>query len=107
MTVTVFCFDFQSQKFPAQAHYEAYIRFFKCYMDSTMTPQAYLEKFKNNFEILESHGETFWDSMTLRQVCGKDKFINVSQATQAQERDIKARSKELSIIIKIYLLPAV
>jgi hypothetical protein len=41
-------FDFQSQKFPAQALHEAYIRFFKCCMDATMTPQTYLEKFKNH-----------------------------------------------------------
>jgi hypothetical protein len=80
---------FQSEKYKVHVLHEAKYRFYSLYQDSNMTVQAYLEKFKNQVDVIEHCiGSVYEESLVEEALEGN------AAPTEAEQSEAKMSAKE-------------
>lgn len=88
-------FNFQSQKYLAQAVHEAKRRFYTQFQGKTMTPQEYLEQFNDHIDILTHVGAVIGpDTSIVHQIAGPT-VVAADAITDAHR--LEARNKYLAV----------
>jgi hypothetical protein len=82
-------FSFQSEKYKVHALHEAKRRFYSLYQDRNMTVQAYMEKFKNQVDVIEHCGGSVYEESLLA-----DALEGIINPTEADRSEAKLIAKE-------------
>jgi hypothetical protein len=81
--------SFQSEKYKVHALYEAKRRFYSLYQDRNMTVQAYLEKFKNQVDVIEHCGGSVHE-----ESLAEEALEGSTAPTEAEQNEAKMTAKE-------------